>query len=64
MQGGLTLFFVSEAVLLEEVRDLGNLNVIVEVEKDFGFYVSKSFLEKHPTFMKELNEQILAAKAD
>lgn len=50
--------FLSEAVLIEAVGDLTKYNTSVAVEKDFGFYVSKSFIDKYPTFMQELNEHI------
>ncbi|MBN3493792.1 transporter substrate-binding domain-containing protein [Vibrio neptunius] len=56
--------FLSEAVLKEAVGgNLSPYDISVEVAKDFGFYVSKSYIEKYPTFMQELNEHISQSPA-
>lgn len=51
-------FLVAEVVFLHDVSSLKGYGIVLEEEKAFGLYISKSFLKKHPEFMERLNVAI------
>lgn len=52
--------FLSEAVLEYEIdeQELSQLKKVVEVEKDFGMYISRDYLRKYPGSLEQINRSI------
>jgi len=49
---------VAEEVYNVRYKDHPNYKVILQEEKEFGVYVSRIFLRRHPQFMEEFNRTI------
>ena len=58
----INVVFLAERVFLESCKEQGVdpkvFIQIVEVEKPFGIYIAQAYLDRHPSFMKKLNEAI------
>lgn len=58
----ISVVFLAERVFLESCKEQGidpkAFIQVVEVEKPFGIYISQAYLDRHPFFMKKLNEAI------
>lgn len=52
--------FLSEAVFEYEIdeQELSQLKKVVEIEKDFGMYISHDYLSKHPSSLEQINRSI------
>ncbi|CAK4068255.1 substrate-binding periplasmic protein [Vibrio sp. 16] len=57
--GAVDAVFVAEEVFNHHFEDNPSYDVILQAEKAFGIYISNEYLDRHPTFMDELNTTIL-----
>ncbi|MEX0337037.1 substrate-binding periplasmic protein [Vibrio tubiashii] len=53
---------VAEEVYNHRFKNNPRYKVILQEEKEFGVYISKSFLNRHPQFMEKLNKAIQASQ--